>query len=169
MTSLYFIIGASGAGKTTAVKDVEQSNPDDFQFYYFDTIGVPSREEMERDYGSMDEWQRINTTKWVTKAKEEFVDGKPTILDGQTKPSFIKEACSQNDVTSYKVILFDCTDTVRKKRLIDRNQPDLANAEMMNWAKYLREQSLDSGYVIIDNSTLTQKESAEALLKALKE
>ena len=31
LKEIYFIIGASGAGKTTAVKHIEKTNPNDFQ------------------------------------------------------------------------------------------------------------------------------------------
>lgn len=165
MNKIYFVIGASGAGKTTAVKNIEKSNPDDFEYCYFDSIGVPSNEEMIKKFGSGDNWQKTNTNFWVQKMKK---SSKPAILDGQTRPSFIEEACRANNVSAYEVILFDCSNEVRKQRLVDRGHPELANEQMMNWAKYLREESLPRGYKIIDNTNLTQEESKEMLLKLLK-
>lgn len=165
MNKIYFIIGASGAGKTTALKNIEKENPNDFDYCYFDSIGVPSNEEMIEKFGSGDNWQKINTNFWVQKMKKST---KPAILDGQTRPSFIEEACNANNVTSYEVILFDCSNEVRKQRLVERGHPELANEQMMNWAKYLRNESLPRGYKIIDNTNLTQKESKEILFNLLK-
>ena len=168
LKKIYFIIGASGAGKTTAVKRIEETNPNDFQYCYFDSIGVPKEEEMIEKFGSGENWQKINTQNWIKKMKESLTT-KPAILDGQTRPSFIEEACKQNDIVSFEVILFDCTDEVRKQRLISRGHSDLANDKMMNWAKYLREESLTRNYKIIDNTNLTEEESKQALLKIFNE
>ncbi len=167
MNKIYFVIGASGAGKTTAIRSIEKNHADEFQFCYFDSIGVPSNEEMIRDFGSAENWQKENTKKWVRKMKEDSLDSKPAILDGQTRPSFIKEACAENGITSYEVVLLDCSDQVRKERLIKRNHPELANEQMMNWAKYLREESTSNGYKIIDNTDLSEDQSMNMLLEIL--
>lgn len=49
MKKLIFLIGASGAGKTTAAKSLEErlrrGALGDFVVYYFDRIGVPSEQE----------------------------------------------------------------------------------------------------------------------------
>lgn len=169
MNTIYFIIGSSGAGKTTAVKSLEKDNPEEFQFCYFDSIGVPSPEDMIKNFGSGDNWQKTNTNYWVKKMREESLSIKPAILDGQTRPSFIEEACVENGIEKYKVILFDCKDEVRKHRLIKRGHSELANDQMMNWAKYLREESLTRGYQIIDNTDLTIEESKEKLKTILYE
>jgi dephospho-CoA kinase len=169
MNKIYFIIGASGAGKTTAVKNIEKTNPNDFQYCYFDSVGVPSEKDMIEKFGSGENWQKINTNYWVKKMKDEYLAVKPAILDGQTRPSFIEEACKENNIVSYEVILFDCTEEVRKQRLINRGHPELANDQMMNWAKYLREESLAKSYPIIDNTNSTEYESKQALLKILNE
>jgi len=62
-----FITGASGVGKTTTVRMLEKEYSEKFTFYYFDSVGVPSNEEMIRVYGSGENWQRITTEKWVKK------------------------------------------------------------------------------------------------------
>ena len=111
---------------------------------------------------------KSNTKKWVKKMGESLTT-KPAILDGQTRPSFIEEACKENGVKSYEVILFDCNDEVRNQRLVNRGHPELANDRMTNWAKYLREESLSRNYKIVDNTNLTEEESKEMLLKILNE
>lgn len=168
LKEIYFIIGASGAGKTTAVKNIEKTNPSDFQYCYFDSIGVPSQEEMIKKFSSGENWQKINTKNWVKKMGESLTT-KPAMLDGQTRPSFIEEACKENGVISYEVILFDCNDEIRNQRLINRGHSELVNDRMTNWAKYLREESLARNYKIIDTTNLTQEESKEMLLKILNE
>lgn len=164
MHKLYFLIGASGAGKTTAAKALANQRAD-ITFCYFDSIGVPSSEEMIRDYGSGEEWQRAKTIEWVKTIKEKFLPTTPVVLDAQTRPSFITEACQINGVDNFDIILFDCSDKVRKQRLHIREQPELAHEQMMNWAKYLREQSAD--YTILDNSELSKEEMLKALDKLI--
>jgi hypothetical protein len=61
MKQLIFITGASGAGKTATVKALEAERPTDIIFCYFDTIGVPPREQMVKDFGSGETWQRQKT------------------------------------------------------------------------------------------------------------
>ncbi len=167
MNKIFFVIGASGAGKTTTVRNVEKTNPKDFQYCYFDSVGVPSNEEMIQKFGSGENWQKETAKYWVKKIKDECLDLKPTILDGQIRPSFVEEACIENNITSYEVILFDCSDEARNQRLIDRGHSRLVNEQMMNWAKYLKEESLKRGYFIIDTSDLTQEQSKENLLKII--
>lgn len=39
--NIFFIIGASGSGKTTTVNAIERMQLPDFTILYFDSIGVP--------------------------------------------------------------------------------------------------------------------------------
>lgn len=168
MKKLFFVIGASGAGKTTAVKHIEaDKNLKGFVFCYFDSIGVPPEKEMIEKYGSGEGWQKASTERWIKKAKEEYLEKSNVILDAQTRPSFIEEACKKNGITNYEVILLDCTDDERTSRLIKRNHRELANEQMMNWAKYLRTESKKLGYRIIDNTDLTEAESKNQLIALL--
>ncbi len=162
MNKLFFVTGASGAGKTTAVKNIQAENPGTFEFCFFDSVGVPSPEEMKLKYGSGEGWQKATTKYWVKKMKA-IVDTKSAILDGQARPEFIDEACKENEVTNYEVILFDCSDEVREKRLIERGHPELVNTDMKNWAKFLREEAAKRGDTIIDTTNLSQKESKNEL------
>jgi len=87
------------------------------------------------------------------------------LLDGQTRPSFITEACEINDVKSYKVILIDCSDGVRKARLQERGQPELADKQMMAWGRYLLRETRKIGGKIINNDNLSIVETAGAIEK----
>jgi dephospho-CoA kinase len=162
MKTLYFIIGSSGSGKTTAVKNLQREGVIDAEFFYFDNVGVPSNEEMVAKFGSGEGWQKWGTSHWVKKAKGVLV-GKVVVLDGQTRPSFIEEACKEEEIDDYKIILIDCSDEERRKRLTERGQPELAHADMMNWAKYLRNECTKRNCVVIDNTNFTQEQTRQAL------
>ena len=168
MNKLFFLIGASGAGKTTALKLLEKKGVPNLKFCYFDSIGVPSSKEMNKKYGSPEKWQRAKTIEWTQIIKKDYLSTKNTILDGQTRPIFIEEACKKGNVNLYEIILFDCNDDIRKKRLITRGHPKLANDSMMNWAKHLREESILRGCKIIDTSKLSINQSTSKLLAVIK-
>lgn len=168
MNKIYFITGASGSGKTTIIKTIEKNKMLDVAFCYFDSVGVPTNEEMIEKYGSGENWQKAITSFWIKEIKEKYLDQKSAILDGQMRLSFITDACKENNLTNYEIILFDCTDEERSKRLIARGHPELVNPDMMNWAKYLREEAKSLNAKIIDNTNQTQEESTEAFLTLIK-
>lgn len=168
MNKIYFITGASGAGKTTTVKKLEDSNSIDIAFCYFDkSKGVPSKEEMERDFGSGTNWQKITTISWVKEVKDTILMHKSAVLDRQARLSFIKEACEINSIDNYEIILFDCEDSVREERLIKRGHPELVNPDMRNWAKFLRSEATECGAKILDTTNLSINESVQELLNIL--
>jgi hypothetical protein len=52
-------------------------------------------------------------------------------------------------------LLVDCDDEARARRLsLDRQQPELANQAMLNWARYLRRAAKRSECGILDTSAL---------------
>jgi len=90
---IIFLIGACGVGKTSVAKKVRESAPDDLAVVFFDTIGVPSQEEMVEQYGSPEEWQRAKTIEWVGIFKRDYLPSQNVLFDAQAWPKFIKEAC----------------------------------------------------------------------------
>jgi len=61
------------------------------------------------------------------------------------------DAAAAARITDYALILVDCDDAIRKRRLTtDRSSPDLANASMMNWAKSLRDEAKQMRCRILD-------------------
>lgn len=163
MNKLFFITGASGSGKTTTIKNIQEDRTENLDFFFFDSIGVPTPEEMKNKFGSGEEWQRITTHNWVKKIKEETLTEKSALLDGQINPSFIDEACKENNLENYEVILFHCSDEKRSERLIERGHPELVNEDMNNWSKYLHEEAVKRGYKIINTTKLTPAESVNIL------
>jgi len=152
---IIFITGASGAGKTTLLNALKEQH--DFKeaiFLNFDSIGVPSEDEMIRQYGSPSEWQKATTHVWAEKINSEYKGKKLVILEGQVNLDFIAEAFNKFN-HQVKVILIHCSDAVRHKRLHgDRNQPELVNKNMDNWSAYLKKQALGQEAVILDTTSM---------------
>jgi len=165
MHRLLFVTGASGVGKTSTLRLFEQRCPG-ILVRYFDGV-VPPLEAMTKEYGSAEEWQRQTTVEWVARIKTEALSRAPVVLDGQARRAFVEEACGLAGLTDYRIILFDCEDSVRELRLIGRGQPELANSQMANWARYLRTQASMRGDPIIDTTRLTVKDAVNKLVALL--
>jgi dephospho-CoA kinase len=160
MHTLNFVIGASGSGKTAAVRELERTGR--VNVFHFDSIGVPAEQEMIERWGSGEGWQRAMTIEWVRRIRPELARA-PAVLDGQTRPSFIAEACDLNGVTCCRILLIICSDDVRRARLLSRGQPEFANAQMMEWARYLVAETTRVGGTIINNDDLSIEETASML------
>jgi hypothetical protein len=82
--------------------------------------------------------------------------------------SFVREAAEAAGVVDYTLILIDCDDVTRAKRLtLDRSSPDLANATMMNWARYLREEAKQLNCVILDTTLMPLETSTQLVWEQL--
>jgi len=102
----------------------------------------------------------------MIRIKQEFLSkGKLVLFDGQMRISFIFEACAAAKITNYKTILVDCDDASRENRLtINRRQPELANARMMNWARFLRNEAEASSIFRLDTTRASIEECVSELL-----
>lgn len=167
MRKIYFIIGASGAGKTTATQELEKSRADIKFFYPDKEFEVPSLEEMTEKYGSPSDWQKAKTVEWVAYVKEKYLKDSPVVIETQSRGEFIELACKENGIQDYEIILFDCNDKTRNDRLLERGQPELVNENMNNWAKFLREDSQKRGAKVIDTSNLSREEAVKVLSEML--
>lgn len=168
MHKLFFLIGSSGSGKTTVAELIEDMKLSSLAVCRSDSLPVPSRAAMIKECGSVEEWQRANTTKWVKNIKEQYLNNSNVLFDLQSRPTFIEEACKNIGIEFYTIILFDCSDEERKRRLVeDRQQADLANQQMMDWARYLRENCFKHNCQIINNTQLTPAQSLAKLLEII--
>lgn len=169
MKKLIFVLGASGSGKTTNVKNIETKYPDKYHFAYFDQPRVPSAEEVLEKYGGWDNWGIERTNEWIKKIKENYIENRITIFDVHTKPENFENACKNFDITDYVVILLDCSDDERKKRLTERGQPHLINDSLFDWAHFLRNEAINKNYIIIDNTKLTLEDGGKKVESIIEE
>lgn len=165
---ILIVTGASGSGKTTLVNHIKESLPD-VQFLHFDSIGIPNTADMIKEYGSGEGWQKAKTYEWIQRLKADYQAKGPVIFEGQMRISFIKEAIHFEDISGVTIVLIDCADNARMKRLVDSGRPELANQTMMNWAKFLRKEAQEFSLVTLDTSGASVEETAEILKGFLSE
>jgi GTPase SAR1 family protein len=156
---IYFITGASGVGKTTLVNHLQKKYKDNsWEFLHFDKIGVPSVEEMIREFGSPSAWQESKTSEWIKRLIHDYT-GEKIFFEGQVNLQFIRNGFAKHHFNNYRTILIDCSETVMEKRLVhDRKQGELYTQDMRNWLKFLRNQANEFNVAIIDSSGLSEKE-----------
>lgn len=160
--ALLFVTGASGAGKTIAVRALDAQGLAGVGCYYFDSVGVPSPAEMIREYGSGDAWQAAMTLQWVRRLMTEPAE--VAVLDGQARPSVIRAALESVGSPPAQIVLLDCSPEERARRLAGpRGQPELASPQMSTWAAYLRGQADALGLPVVD----TTGQSVEAVTRVL--
>jgi RNase adaptor protein for sRNA GlmZ degradation len=163
---LLILTGASGAGKTAIVKSLQQpAAAAGIELLNFDSIGVPSNEEMIRDFGSGENWQRTKIVEWIQRIAQALPE-RCIIFEGQMRISSLLEALKQVNIPEAKILLIDCSDSARSHRLnVLRQQPGLNNERMRTWAGYLRREALSENIQIVDTSNLSAEEAADLVLK----
>ena len=165
--ALVILTGASGSGKTTIAERIEQQHINEARVFRFDSIGVPSPEERIAGWGSGGGWQRAMTIDWLLRIAKQR-DALPILFEGQMRLSFITEGLAAAGIEDARVVLVHCDDAARTHRLCnERKQPELANAEMMNWARFLRDEAEKAGFDLLDTSKISIEESVEIVCKLL--
>jgi hypothetical protein len=170
--SLVVLTGASGAGKTAIARRVEAAGLPNLQVLFFDSVGVPSRQAMIEQHGAGHQpggaWLRATTIEWMKRIRPVLDAGVCVLFEGQMRISFIHEGLTAAGIGHAHLILVDCSDDDRVRRLtVERGQPELASIEMTNWARYLRNESLQNGIEILDTSSITLAESVQRVLRLL--
>ncbi len=171
MKNIFFITGASGVGKTSLVLELKNKyrKKDNWLFLHFDSIGVPTPEEMLKQFGCGENWQKEMTYQWIKKMVNEYRNKHIIIFEGQVNLKFIIDGFAQYHFSNYEIILVDCNEEVMVKRLTDdRKQPELLTEDMKNWLKYLRNQANKLDVNIIDTSNLSKAEVMTSFEKILK-
>lgn len=161
MSHITFITGCSGVGKSSIVKEL-QNQVDDEQilFLHFDSIGVPSLEEMIRGYGSPSKWQEQMTYNWLEIIVSKYLIYNQVLIEGQVNIDFILGAFKKFNVKNAKIILIHADDKTRHERLkLSRNQPELINEQMDSWAKFLFDQARKYNIRIINTSKGSLKDT----------
>jgi hypothetical protein len=166
--ALLFVVGASGAGKTAAVRVLSSRRMSGVRCYHFDSIGVPSPADMEREWGSGERWQEQTTQRWIGRLAANPDRCELAVLEGQTRPSFITPHLTSAGFRHARILLLDCTPAARLARLRDsRGQPELAGERMDAWAVYLRGQADALGLRVLDTSDMTIDGVADVLEEEL--
>ena len=156
------ITGASGTGKTSlaqAYHDKRKIIP----FYRFDSIGIPPTDDMKKQCGSIEEWQRRMTIEWINRIGAQNEDKDWVIFEGQTRPQFINEAYALAGITGAFIICLWCDVPTMKQRLIyQRQDPDLFSGTMLNWSNCLRKwtEECENGTVVDTSGNDTAKNLA---------
>lgn len=162
MSPLVILTGASGSGKTAIAEAIETGHPGFADVFRFDSIGVPSPQAMAAEWGSGEAWQRAMTLGWMATIAASPPSSRPRLFEGQMRLAFIREGLAAAGLMGARVVLVDCDDEIRAHRLADRrNQPELSNKAMMNWAAFLRREAREGGYEILDTSGLSLDDSVE--------
>ncbi|MFA1627081.1 AAA family ATPase [Rhizobium mongolense] len=165
---LLVLTGASGAGKTTIAEAIESRHGEKIDVFYKDRIGVPSVDEMISKFGSVEGWQKAATFEWMSRLAEPVAQGRSVLFEGQSRLSFVAEAAAHAGIVAYSTILVDCDDETRIRRLsFDRGQPELGDENMLNWARFLREEATACGREILDTSHLSLDEEISYVLDRL--
>ena len=155
---IIFITGASGVGKTTLLNRFCRGKNNKVACFHFDSIGVPSEQEMLTVYGSGSEWQKAMTYHWVQKFKQ-CLDKELILIEGQVNLTYIESALRGLGFYRYQIILVHCENHIRHQRLAGgRLQPELINSEMDNWSQFLKKQAVEKNAVILDTTELTQEQ-----------
>ncbi len=158
------VTGASGSGKTTTVRALEARALPGVRCYYFDAVGVPAPEALEREFGSGQGWQAITTQTWLGRLAADPDSADVYVLDGQTRPSFVRSA-AERVAAIVRVVLLDCEASARHARLAGlRGQPELSNPRMDCWAAYLRGQADALELPVIDTRDLGIDAAVETLI-----
>jgi shikimate kinase len=164
------LTGASGVGKTTLLRALAQRDLPELACYHFDTIGVPSAEEMTAKFGSPEGWQVRMTHEWIDRLAGSPADNRVALLEGQMRPSVIRDAFARAGILAGRIVLLDCDPMVRGQRLRgQRDQPELASPRMEMWAAYLRGQADALDLPILDTTSASPEILCDRLLRLVRE
>ena len=162
--AILFVVGASGVGKTAAVRTLEARRMTGVRCYFFDSIGIPTAEVIEQEWGSGEKFQEEMTKSWIERLATNEDNAEVAVLDGQTRPSFIQPHLARAGIGHACLLMLDCVTTVRNARLRGpRGQPELASDTMGAWAAYLRGQADALGLRVLDTSDISIEEVADVL------
>jgi hypothetical protein len=107
------------------------------------------------------------TVEWMVRIARER-DDLPVLFEGQMRLSFIAEGLATAGITEARIVLVHCDDATRTHRLHnERNQPHLANPDMMHWARFLRAEAEAGGCEVLDTSKMSIDESVEYVCERL--
>ena len=158
------ITGASGVGKTSALKELSR-NPLEggtFKVFHFDDMDLPNWDELE----DIKEWQKEATIEWIDNivaiARKENIH---ILFEGSTEIKFYIQGFEKNNYRNYKILLFDCSEEIMKSRLMQRGQPELYHSNMVGWLHYLRNEATERNIEIVKTDKLTISKIGQKIIE----
>lgn len=123
---VFFIIGASGVGKSTLLPLLKEQHGN-INFHDFDDIGVPENADKI--------WRQQATNDWMVETSKATKNS--CILGGAVPGEIISSPFYLDKIPDVRVCLIDCSDEVRYQRLVKRASYG-PNQDIMNWGCWLR-------------------------------
>lgn len=162
LSPFVILTGASGVGKTSIACEIERLHPE-ITVYRGDSLASPP-EEIMASYGPVNgpggPSQRGFALYWLGQIAPTLSTGGPVLLESQTRIAFLQEALAWQGIQHARIVLVASDDQTREARLIhNRQQPELANASMKGWSRYLHQEAVEAGYEILDTSDTPLTES----------
>ena len=170
-TPFVILTGASGVGKTTIARRIEELHPE-VRVYRGDSIGFPPKKIVE-SYGPADgpggPLQRAFALYWIGVIAPTLVDSRrPVLLEGSTRIAFLLEAVALHNIPQARILLIKCDDASRDHRLTHhRLQPELANEQMKGWSRYLHQEAVEAGCGILDTSGVPIAKTVQRVMSYL--
>lgn len=162
---IILITGASGSGKTTILQETSKHLQKQLvNIFHFDDIGVPSSEEMIKEYGSAENWQKMMTEQWIDRLSH--IKNVPFIfLEGSFNPEFAINTLKKHGLKNYRLFCIHSDRKIREQRLqYQRQQPELITDDMENFAQFLKRKTIELSGIVINNNN-SSNEVVKILLK----
>lgn len=133
---LLVVTGASGAGKSTALRHLEQvSWPQPVRCVDFDSVGVPARPDTS--------WRHRVTEHWVQQAIAAQNAGEHMLLCGQVPPGELLAVPSADQLSGLAVCALHCSPEVRTRRLLARGEDPSSIVHHNRFGEWFRAHCLD--------------------------
>jgi energy-coupling factor transporter ATP-binding protein EcfA2 len=128
---IYFVTGASGAGKSAVLETLERLLPD-HELHDFDEWGVPEGADLR--------WRQETTERWLVRAEHASQD---LVVSGGAVYGEVLACPAATRLDRIACCLLDCDDTIRLARIRERGTPALATMDMLAWSAWLRVHAAD--------------------------
>jgi hypothetical protein len=133
---IFFVTGASGAGKTACMPDLARLLPG-VALHDLDEIGVPPSPDKA--------WRQQATEAWIRRGIDLAREGRDLVLCGGTIPGEILASPSAPEAGPVAVCMLDCGDVVRIDRLRARGTHGCTQ-DMLGWSAWQRVHAVDPGW-----------------------
>jgi len=149
MAAILVLTGASGAGKTTLLRELEKLKIEGIACLQCDSIWYELPDDVRADGEAAQDAILEHFAKPALAAPGVEV----AILDTQIRPHKALALLRRLGCAVHQVVLVECVQDEREARLRGpRAQPELASAQMENWAVYMRGQADALGLDSIDTA-----------------